>query len=150
MPGLAFLGSDQGAALFRLTAASCETRFIAATELAAAPLQLAESSRRRDRPSIRVVGRLQLDAIHWAGRQAQLAPGAQLRDDCVRETLRADDRIHRAGRQALGAADATHLIDDRNHWWLCEAVARVERFLGAIQQLRECAQRHCPTGWALV
>jgi hypothetical protein len=63
------------------------------------------------------------DAIHRTGRDAQLAPGAQLRNNRMGELLRADDGIDRAGREAFDTTDAARLIDLRNkrgalddHW----------------------------------
>ena len=46
------------------------------------------------------------DAIHGAGRDAELAAGAECRDDDVHLLARADDRVDGAGRQAFCAADA--------------------------------------------
>ncbi len=49
---------------------------------------------------------VQLDAIHRASRQTQLAAGAQRRDHRMHVLGAANDRIHRAGLDALGATDA--------------------------------------------
>src|SRR5262249_21899735 len=53
------------------------------------------------------------DAVDRAGRDAQLAAVALRRDHRVHEIRRADDRVHRARLDALGAADAIFLDDAR-------------------------------------
>ena len=67
---------------------------------------------------------LERDAVDRAGRDAQLAAGAPRRDHRVHELRGADDRVHRAGLDALGAADADRLVDDRD---LRRAVERRSR-----------------------
>src|SRR6185436_13678403 len=54
------------------------------------------------------------DAVHRAGRDAQLAAGAQRRDHGVHQARRANDRVDRTGRQAPGTADAAFLVDVRH------------------------------------
>ena len=64
------------------------------------------------------------DAIHRTGRDAQLAPGTQLRDDGVSELLRADDGIDGAGGEAFDAADAARFVDLRDERRALDAVVR--------------------------
>src|SRR5205807_2472512 len=67
------------------------------------------------------------DAVDRAGRHAQLAARAQREDDGVHLVVCADDRIDRAGRQALGAADADFLIDLRDQRRALDPVGGIQR-----------------------
>ena len=58
-----------------------------------------------------------LNAIHGAGRHTQVAPGALINDDGVHQLGGADNRVHRAGLDAFGAADALGLADIRDLRW---------------------------------
>src|SRR4249919_1226602 len=89
-------------------------------------------------------------AVHRAGRQAQLATGAQFRDYRVHQLRRADDRVHRAGLDALGAADALGLAHQRHLWRLVHAVRWIDRPRRAPEQFRERAYTGLATGRALV
>ena len=51
------------------------------------------------------------NAIHGAGRQAQLASGAAVGNDGVHQLRRADDRVGRTRLNAKRAADARRFID---------------------------------------
>ena len=57
---------------------------------------------------------LQLNAIHRAGRDTQLAAGAQVGQHGMHVFGAADDGIDRAGLDSLGAADAVGFDDYRN------------------------------------
>src|SRR6201982_3123143 len=67
------------------------------------------------------------DAVDRAGRDAQLAAGAQREHHGVHLPLRTDDRIDRAGWQAAGAADAGLFVDLRYQLRPFGTVGRVER-----------------------
>ncbi len=67
------------------------------------------------------------DAVDRTDRKAQLAAGAQLRNDGVHLLRRADDAVDRAGLQAQRAADAPGLVDDRELARPFDPVRRVER-----------------------
>src|SRR3990167_4419984 len=73
--------------------------------LRAAGIRCGPGTRRRDEG----------DAVHGAGRQAELAAGAVCGDHRVHESLRARDRVHRAGVDAARAADAARFVDQRDH-----------------------------------
>lgn len=49
----------------------------------------------------------------------------------------ADNRVHRAGLDALGAANADLLVDESDHGWRFAAIGGIERFRCAIEQRRE-------------
>src|SRR5207249_4095761 len=55
-----------------------------------------------------------IDAVHGAGRNAQVATGAKLRHDRVHHLRRSDDGIDRAGLDAQSASDAARLVDQRD------------------------------------
>ena len=67
------------------------------------------------------------DAIHRAGRQTQLTPGAAVDEHGVHILLGADNRIDRTGRQTAGAADAARFIDPRDALRRLDAVERLDR-----------------------
>ena len=77
------------------------------------------------------------DAVDRAGRDAQLAAGAQRRQDRVHALLRADDRVDRAGRDAQRAADARGLVDDGHEQRPVRAARGVERLRRAAGQRGE-------------
>jgi len=68
-----------------------------------------------------------LDAINRARRYTQLASGAECGDDRVHLLASTDNRINRAGRQALGAANTGNLIDLRDQSGPLNTVGRIER-----------------------
>ena len=53
--------------------------------------------------------RQEVDAVHGAGRHAQLAAGALIHDDRMHALGRAEDGVHRAGLDALGATNTLSL-----------------------------------------
>ena len=70
--------------------------------------------------------RNEADAVDRAGRHAQPAPGAQGFDHRVHLLGRPDDRIHRAGVDAQGAADAARFVDERRLQRLFFAAAGIQ------------------------
>src|SRR6516225_738687 len=66
------------------------------------------------------------DAVDRAGRDTELTTGAQRQHHRVHLPVCADDGVDRAGRQALGAADAGLLVDLRDERRALGAVRRVE------------------------
>ncbi len=71
---------------------------------------------------------LHRDAIHRAGRQAQLAAVALIRDDGMHQLARADDGVHRTDVETLAATDADGFVDDGAGARFVNAEARVQRF----------------------
>src|SRR5690606_15829778 len=65
------------------------------------------------------------DAVDGAGRHAQLATGAQWFDHRVHVLRAADDGVHGTGLDALGAADAVVLDDQRDPCRLVPAAAAI-------------------------
>src|SRR5471032_2580846 len=76
------------------------------------------------------------DAIHRARRHAQVTTGAFIDDNGVHQLRRADNRIHRAGLYALGAADAFGLADVGN-LRRCRAATDVQFQHRHFQQIRQ-------------
>src|SRR2546428_9438727 len=62
----------------------------------------------------------------------------------------ADDRVHRAGLDAQGAADAARLVDDRHAARLLDAVARIEGLRFAAEQRGELANSGVPARRTLI
>src|SRR5581483_3159171 len=67
------------------------------------------------------------DAVHGAGRNAKLAARTLLHKYRMHHFGRADDRVDRTGLDALRAADAGFLVDDRDLARLLDAVGGIER-----------------------
>ena len=82
---------------------------------------------------------IEADAIDRAGSDTQAATGTFDRDDLMQPLGRADDGIHRAGRQAFGAADTPLGIDARGAGGLEPAVVGVERQGFAAEIMGEAA-----------
>ena len=73
------------------------------------------------------------DAIHRAGRQAQLAAVALAHDDGMHEFARAEDGVHRTDIETLATADADGFVDDGAGTRFVNAKTRVERFVGGVK-----------------
>ena len=78
---------------------------------------------------------VQLDAIHRASRQTQLAAGAQRRDHRMHVLGSANDRIHRASLDALGATDAVGFHNPGHLRWLVRAACAVVGACWYVQHL---------------
>lgn len=74
------------------------------------------------------------DAVHGAGRQAQLAAGTFIGEHRVHQLARAEYRIHRADVDALATADADGFVDDGADARPVPAETRIERFGRGAQQ----------------
>jgi hypothetical protein len=66
------------------------------------------------------------DAVHRAGGQAQFAAGTIRGHHGVQVFACADNGVHRARWQTLGAANTNALINDGNAGWAFPTVARVD------------------------
>ena len=82
-------------------------------------------------------GRSQCDAIDRAWRHAQLAPGAERRQNGMHSFLRTEDRVDGAGSDTQSAADASCLVNDGHKERMRLATFRVERFGDAPGQCRK-------------
>ncbi len=89
----------------------------------------------------------QVDAVHRAGGDAQLAARAFIGDHRVHQLGGADDGVHRAGLDAFGAADALGLA---NHRHLGRRGGQGQRQFGHLQQIGQGAKGRGATGWTLV
>jgi hypothetical protein len=80
--------------------------------------------------------RQQVNAIHRAGGDTQVATGAFVDDDGVHELCCADDSVDRAGLNALGAANAFSFPDKRDLCWR-RTPLRIDAQGGNAEQLRQ-------------
>lgn len=96
------------------------------------------------------VGWPHFDAIDRARRQAEVAAGAEICDDGVHAFASTDDGIDRTGLDALDAADAGFLKNERDARWLLFAMGGIERLGRAAQQFGQCANGVVTAGWALI
>jgi hypothetical protein len=100
-------------------------------------------ARIRRRPGAR--GRTQRDAVDRAGRDAELAAGAQRRKHGMHALGPTDDRVDRTRGDAQRAADAGRFIDLREHQRPLAAAGRVEwrrRVSGQCRPARRSSSRH--------
>src|SRR5690348_1985686 len=86
------------------------------------------------------LGRFEFDAVHGAGWQAQAATGAECLDDRMHLFLGAGDGVHRAGLDALGAADAERLVDDGDGTGCERPHLRIEGFGREMHELSQCSE----------
>lgn len=89
-------------------------------------------------------------AINWAGSNAQLTTGTNIRNHRMGLTARTDDRVDGAGRQAFDTPNASILVDDRNQRWTLDAIGWVEGTSLAVKQVSEGADGRRTTWRALV
>jgi hypothetical protein len=90
------------------------------------------------------------DAVHRAGRDAEFATGAAIRQHVVLVLGRADDGVDRARADALGAADAAAVVDGSRAPFGHRAARAIECKLVCPKQAREGGDRGRPAGWAAV
>src|SRR5258706_3264045 len=84
------------------------------------------------------------DAIDGAGRDAQIAAGAEFGNHRVHQLAGADDRVGGASSKAFGAADAGGFIDHRDAMRQVVAARRIQRYHGAPLQLRQPGEAGMP------
>ena len=94
--------------------------------------------------------RTQLDAVDGAGRQAQFATRAVVRNYRVHSLGCTDNRIDGTGGQAACAADAALLVDPRNLVWLNAAARGIQRSRFTTEQSREGTYGVVPAWWAAI
>src|SRR5205823_8706829 len=94
--------------------------------------------------------RHECDAVDGTGRNAELASRAPRRDHGVHALGRADDRVHGARLDALGAADAGRLVDHGGLRRAVEAVGGIERLRLAPQERGDAPDTFVAAGRALV
>lgn len=91
-----------------------------------------------------------VDAIYRAGRNAQLATGAQLGNHGMSAFAATDDRVHRACLDAQGAPDAVLRINAGNVPLDRGAASGVNGLRGFIQQGRKGSNGGLAARWAAV
>jgi hypothetical protein len=90
------------------------------------------------------------DAVHRAGRQAQFAAGAFLRNDGVHALARAENGVDRADIQAFAAADAGVLFNNGDGAWFVLTELWIERLGGGVQQRGKRLYSHFVSRRALI
>ena len=93
--------------------------------------------------------RFQHDAIDRARGHAQFAAGAVVRDHGMHQLGRTHDGVDRTGLDALGAADAVGLDDACQRARFFDAVLRIQRNDGLIQQRRQLRDAGGATGYLI-
>jgi hypothetical protein len=93
--------------------------------------------------------RKHVDAVDRAGGNAQVAARALVNDDGVHQFGGANDGVHRAGLNALGATDALCLTDE-SHLRRRAATLDIELQDGHIEQSSQRCNGLIATGWTLV
>lgn len=91
-----------------------------------------------------------VNAIYWAGRNAQFAARAQLSDDSMSALAASNDGVHGACLDAQSAADTMLGVDLRNVPINGGSTCWVEGFCGFVQKGRQGLNCRLPTGRAAV